>query len=1103
MKLTLILLIAFVLHAGARGTAQTVTLSVSNISLEKVCQEIEKQSGYYFVYASDLKKASYQVSIKVDHGSIEEVLHMVFDRLPFRWQVINKVVVVNTAKQTVGERHDILDLGPDKPIAVEGVVFNLNDQPVSGATVIVKGTSKSTVTDVLGKFSFTAPVPVNSILIISHIGYSTQEIIVKNEGNLRVRLEIAASTLDATVVKGYYNTSQRLNTGNVSTVKGEDIQKQPVTDPLLALAGRVPGLYIQQTSGIPGSYSSIYLRGQNSLPGKGKPGTLNDPLFIVDGVPYSSASLTSSDIGGGAVGTPVGGGYVRGQGLSPFDNLNPADIESIDVLKDADATAIYGSRGSNGVILITTKKGKVGQTKVDVNFRTGGSKVAKKIHLLNTSQYLQMRHEAIQNAQAPVDSGYDFDLVAWDTTRYTDWQRLLIGNTARFTDAQVSVSGGNTNTQFLVNGGYSRQTTVFPGEYGSRKGSVHFNVNHISSDQKFRVQLSGGYVIGNNSVPNVDFTSNVMLAPNAPAPFSADGSLNWEFYKGTITWSNPFSGINIQANSNSTNLISNLTTSYQIMKDVQIKISGGYNISEMNQIQLFYANAVPPPGNSEPSSRKNNMATGVGKSWILEPQLDCHKQISKLTMDFLIGSTFQKDMRSAISTTSYGYTSDALVPNPLLASTQNLSSYSTSEYKYNAIYGRLSWNWDNKFLLNLTGRRDGSSRFGPDRQFGNFGAVGAGWIFSSENFIQRNLPALSFGKIRGSYGITGNDQIGDYQFLSTYSGNGYTYQGGSALYPTGVTNPYFAWEQDKKIEGGLELGFFKDRILLTTSYYRNRTGNQLIAYSLPSITGYSSVQANLPALIQNTGWEFSLTSTNFRIRDFTWNCSINLSIPNSKLVAYPGIKNSPYRYTFAVGRSLFTRFVYHFTGVDPQTGIYTFASKNGLGTPSFLTDQYFTKPIGQTLHGGLQNTFLYKGWNLDIFIQFVKQTGVNYLAYFGRPGAAFINMPTEILNRWKKPGDLAAMQKFSNSVDAGDAYATMQGSDALFCDASFIRIKSLALSYQISPKWVKSVRLQKTSFFIQCENIFTITKFRLLDPESPSLGLPPLRTITAGINIGL
>jgi len=1101
MKLTLILLIAFVLHAGAKGTAQTVTLSVKDMPLEKVCKEIEKQTGYSFVYSTDLNKGGHLVSVKVDRSSIEEVLHMVFDRLPFTWRMIDKVVVVNTAKQSLDERINFLNIEPDKPITVSGEVFNLNGQPVSAATVIVKGTGKSTATDVQGKFAFTTPVPVNSILVISHIGYSSQEVTIKNEKSIRVRLEIAVSTLDATVVKGYYNTSERLNTGNVSTVKGEDIAKQPVTDPLLALAGRVAGLYIQQTSGNPGSYSAIYLRGQNSLPGAGKPGTVNDPLFIIDGVPYSSASLTSSDIGGGAVGIP-GGSFVRGLGLSPFNNLNPADIESIDVLKDADATAIYGSRGSNGVILISTKKGKIGQTKIDINVRTGGSRVSKKIDLLNTPQYLQMRREAMRNDQTIIDPGYDFDLIAWDTTRYTDWQKVLIGNTAHFTDAQVSISGGNTNTQFLVSGGYSRQSTVFPGDYDDRKASIHFNINHASSDQRFRLQFSGGYSIDDNRLPMTDFTSSILLAPNAPAVYDAKGNLNWEFHGATPTWFNPFAGTYIHANANTGNLLSNLVISYQIINGLQIKASAGYNASEMNQAQLFFGNAVPPPGNLQPLSRSNSIATGGNKVWILEPQLDFHKQINRMTIDFLLGSTFQKNMQSTISTRAYGFTSDALVPNPLLSSFNYLSSYGQSEYRYNAIFGRLSCNWNNEFLLNLTGRRDGSSRFGPDRLFGNFGAVGVGWIFSSESFIQEKLPVLSFGKLRASYGVTGNDQIGDYQFLSTYSGNGITYQGGTGLYPTALTNPYFAWEQDKKVEGGIELGFLKDRILITTSYYRNRTGNQLVGYPLPSITGFSSVEANLPAVIQNSGWEFTLTSTNFKGQNFSWTSSINLSISSNKLVAYPGIQSSPYRFQYQVGKSLFTQYLYHFTGVSPQTGMNTFANKNGSNTPDFNADQYFTKSLAPMPYGGFQNTFRYKGWNLDLFFQFARQKGFNYLKFFNQPGLPFSNLPTEALNRWKKIGDIATLEKFSNSFDAYLSYITLQGSDATLTDASFIRLKNVALSYQFSSKWMKQAHLQNMSVYLHCENIFTLTKLRLLDPESPGLGLPPLRTITAGLNIG-
>ncbi len=261
------------------------------------------------------------------------------------------------------------------------------------------------------------------------------------------------------------------------------------------MEGRVPGLNIQQTSGVPGAYSTIHVRGINSIQNG------NQPFYIVDGVPFTSSSLSAVQLGMTAVGAPYTGAQY---GISPFNALNPADIESIEVLKDADATAIYGSRGANGVILITTKKGKAGKTLVDVNLSQGFGQITRTIKMLNTPQYLTMRREALANDGLAADPNYDYDLTLWDTTRYTDWQKLLIGNTSALTNAQVSISGGTPNTQFVLGGGYTRQTTVFPGDYADKKASLHFNLTHSSNDQKFHLVFTASYVNDNSNLPGQD-----------------------------------------------------------------------------------------------------------------------------------------------------------------------------------------------------------------------------------------------------------------------------------------------------------------------------------------------------------------------------------------------------------------------------------------------------------------------------------------------------------------------------------------------------------------------------------------------------------------------
>ncbi|MEJ0080934.1 MAG: hypothetical protein WDM78_08305 [Puia sp.] len=431
------------------------------------------------------------------------------------------------------------------------------------------------------------------------------------------------------------------------------------------------------------------------------------------------------------------------------------------------------------------------------------------------------------------------------------------------------------------------------------------------------------------------------------------------------------------------------------------------------------------------------------------------------------------------------------------------------KYKYEAVFGRINYNWEDKYLINLTGRRDGSSRFGSGKQFGNFGAIGAAWIFSNENFIQKNFDFLSFGKIRGSYGTTGNDGIPDYQYLDLYSVTYTPYGGIHGLSPTNLANPSLVWEIDKKLEGGLELGFLKDRIFITANYFRNRSGNQLVVTPVSFVTGFNSIQENLPALVQNSGTEWTLKTINVKSKNFNWSSSINLTIARNKLISFPNLANSTYSNTLVIGQPINILKLYHSLGVNDTTGIYQFASSQG--APTYTPDPIkdVTSFVNRTpkYYGGFQNSLRYKRITLDFFFQFVKQIGQNLLgAYYSLPGGES-NMPVAFLNRWQKPGDKAIYQQFSQTFSyASPVYQALQyahRSDFAYSDASYIRLKNIAISWQLPDEFRNKLGLQNARIYLQAQNLFTITHYQGIDPESQGLGLPPLRVVTAGIQITL
>jgi hypothetical protein len=368
------------------------------------------------------------------------------------------------------------------------------------------------------------------------------------------------------------------------------------------------------------------------------------------------------------------------------------------------------------------------------------------------------------------------------------------------------------------------------------------------------------------------------------------------------------------------------------------------------------------------------------------------------------------------------------------------------------------------------------------------------------------LSFLSFGKLRASYGTSGNDQFADYQYLSTYTPNPYTYEGMVYLTPTNLQNPLFSWEEVKKTEAGLELGFLKDRIAFTASFYRNRSSNQLVGYALPTLTGFSTVAANLPALVQNTGAEFILYTSNIKSARFSWTSSINLTIPKNKLIAYPNIAGSSYANTYEVGKSLFIQKFYRSAGVNDTTGVYQYISSQGAPTssPSYPQDISATQPLTQQWFGGFENSFRFKGFQLDFLFQFVNQERYNYFAYnpYYLAGQFDVNFPTAVLGRWQKPGDVSQYGRFSTQY-ASDPTGSSPTSSFVISNTSFIRFKNLSFSYNLPKAWIQSIHFQSARLYVQCQNLFTISHALGQDPETGSSNLPPLRMITGGFQIVL
>ncbi|MHB8207636.1 SusC/RagA family TonB-linked outer membrane protein [Mucilaginibacter sp.] len=1067
-----------------------VTIELKAESLKSALDKVSKVSGVKFLYGDDVAKSQTKITSNVKALSVSTWLDEALDGYPYSYSLVEDAILIKydpgklKKKATAPEKTGIIKTNPD-PILIIGKVTDEKGNPIAGVTIRVKEDGKTTVTNEQGMYQI--KTENGNTLQFSYVGFVKSETRIQGQAQIDMKLVEEQSALDEVHIIAYGTTTERLSTGSISKVSAADIAEQPVSNPLAALEGRVAGLVVTQGNGFPGSGFTVQIRGQNSI-AQG-----SSPLFIVDGVPYSD-----NNAGLGSIGSVTGS-----NGLSPFNTINPTDIESIEVLKDAAATAIYGSRGANGVILITTKKGKAGTTNFNANVYTGVSALTKTPDYMNTQQYLQMRRSALNNDGLTADADNAPDLTVWDTTRYTNLKKLLLGNTAHTTDASLSLSGGNANTTFLLSAGYHRETTVLSNDVADSKGNVHLSFVHNSSDHKFNMTFTAGYTSDNDNLILADPSYYLTLSPDIPPLYDTNGKLNWQ--QGGVSFFNPLSILQDKYLAQTDNLLSNLVLSYKLTGHLTLRSSFGYNMINVNENSKNPLSAQDPNAFPEATSTFANSQTN---NWIIEPQLEYITTIKKGKLDILAGATLQQNKTQGYNIVESGYTSDALLGSIAAGSTTSFIDDSYDQYKYEALFGRVNYNWEDKYLLSFSGRRDGSSRFGPGKQFADFGAFGAAWIFSNEAFFKKWDSFISFGKIRGSYGVTGNDQIGNYKYLDAWK-SGVSYNGTATLKPSNLYNPEYGWEVNKKLEAALDLGFLKDRILLSASVYRNLSSNQLVAYILPSQTGFANINENFPALVENKGLEITLSSKNVTGKHFTWTTNLNLTLPRNKLLSFPGLATSPYS-NLVIGQPLSVVGGYLYTGVSSSTGLFTFKDINNDGTISRPAD--YVNNVGNLdpkFYGGLQNSFSYKGIQLDIFFQFKKQTGVNYLydLYYNYgiyPGTMY-NLPTNVLNAWYKSGDVATTQKFTtgSNSDAVEAANNLGTSNAIYTDASFIRLKTLSLSYTL-PKsnWLEKLKLESCRIYVQGQNLLTITGYKGADPETQSIfSLPPLKTLTAGIQL--
>jgi len=970
------------------------------------------------------------------------------------------------------------------------VTENLNHKPLSGVTIFQEGSDAVAVSDGSGIYRLQV-TGENPILVFKHPDYPERRVTLGSRMVVNVSMSSGAreNEIEEVVLNaGYYKVKGKESTGSIARVTAKEIENQPVSNVLSAVQGRVPGVSITQNSGTPGGGFDIQIRGRSSLRTyltAGYDG--NVPLYVVDGVPLPSLSEYNSGLSAAVL--PY-------NNSNPLNGINPDDIASFEILKDADATAIYGSRGANGVVLITTKKGSSGKTQVKLNTSYGIASYANLPKMMSTQDYLKMRQVAFANDGITAYPANQYDVNGtWDAGKFTDWQKYFVGNRAEQSDTQLSVSGGNSNTRYLLSGSHWEETTVFPGSYRYKRNTFTANTEHQSSDRRFKVSFTGYYTLEDNTLPPADFKSVVgTIAPNAPDLYLPSGGLNWQ----NGTFINPMAAASQVFTTQGKNLNANLNASYQLGGGFSVNVSGGYGHFDRQEQRIYPKAFYNPSANIGSERSALRKASMVNKNWIIEPQLNYDRKWGLHQVQALVGGSFQDQVSENITLLGTKFPSDELIYNMGSAATVTVAGTYQFHYRYQALYGRLHYGYGDRYFINLTARRDGSSRFGDANRFGNFGAAGVAWVFSKESFI-KDLKWLSHGKLRGSYGVTGSDQIGDYQFYDTFIASGGAYDNYTAMVPSRLYNKNFGWETTRKLEAAMEWSMFRDRLSMTAAWYRNVSSNQLVGVPLPATAGFPSYQANLDATVLNKGFEVSGQVGIIRHKEFQWNASVNVTLPQNRLLEFPNLETSTYANSFMVGKSTTLVKLYHYTGIDPLTGLYTVEDVNKDGIINTL-DRTVVRELKQHWFGGFQQNIRYKNWGIDVLFQFVKQNQTNIYAadnYVGSVGSK----SDVYLDYWTPENLDAQFQKPTAGFNAKAVTASnlFKQSDATVSDIFTVRLKNVSVNYKIPdlPGMKVSARV-----FLQGQNLLMFSNYKGIDPEFNLQGYTtPLRVVSAGINL--
>lgn len=986
---------------------------------------------------------------------------------------------------------------------IRGVVVDSETQePIPNVTVLLQGTAKGAATNIDGEYELTLTQSEfdGGVLVFSSVGYVSQEVSINGRNNIDVTLDVDVALLDDVVVVGYGSQIKEKVTGNISTVSASDFEAVPVNSFEQAVQGRASGVFIQTNNGKLGQGIQVRVRGSSSINGS------NQPLYVVDGIP-----VTTDNFSRNAAET------------NPLADINPNDIESIDILKDASAAAIYGSRGSNGVVLITTKSGREGNTQIDVNYAVSTSEPTGKKEWLNADEYLELFDEAFARSSANTTgdlSGtvfgftreglYDTFIPGWDQGYDTDWQELAFqDNTSQKFD--ISASGGDDKTRFFVSGQVDDQEGIII-DNAFQRISGRLNLDHSASEKiDIGLNLSLARTINDRLSTDNAFSTPIQLValPPVQRAYNDDGepSRNTVYDNGLLFRDGATFETTVFRS------LARAYAAYNILPELSVRAEFGVDVLDQNEERWFGSDVSQFTGFAN-GTADNRFVRSV--NWTSQAFAQYQPVIGENhELDITAGVSAQEQTTDATSVTGTDFPNDLFRQ---VASTANITFGTATTTKYSLVgyFARANYVFDNKYLLTLSGRVDGSSRFGEDSQYGFFPAASAGWILSNESFME-DIEQLSYLKLKTSYGLTGNTPTAN--FGSRFLFGAGSYSGNSALVPTQVPNPDLKWESTRQFNIGLEFGLFSDRITAEVDYYTKQTEDLLLNVNIPGTTGFLTQLQNVGSL-ENKGFEFLLTTIN-TTGDLNWTTMFNFGMNDNEITDLDGQVIEGSFVSFArEGEPIGVFFTREYAGVNPDNGdaLYWVNSPDGIDHSTGTTNDPNAAnrvAVGNPnpdFQGGITNTFNYKGFDLSVFFQFVYGNDIyNGGGTFQSANADFFdNQTRDQLDRWQQPGDITDVPE----ARLLDGNGTSESSRYLD-DGSYLRLKTLTFGYNLPASVLSDIGLRKARIYFTGLNLLTFTDYDGWDPEvntdfsasNITLGTdfyaaPQAKTYTVGINIG-